>query len=129
MVLIVAMLEMVATHPEYRHRGLVRAQIRRFHEVVRERGFDLSLIEGIPYYYRQYGYGYAIDHWACDSLPTRCILDRRDAQESPYRLHQATVAPAKRGPSPGNSRAELPGNRHGRVGPAPAVHRRLPGLG
>jgi len=87
----VAMLEMVATHPEYRHRGLVRAQIRRFHEVVRERGFDLSLIEGIPYYYRQYGYAYAIDHRAFDSLPTQRILDRRDAQESPHRLRQATV--------------------------------------
>ncbi len=65
----VAMLEMVATHPAYRHHGLVRAQIKRFHQVVSERGFDLSIIEGIPYYYRQYGYGYAGDHWRSDSLP------------------------------------------------------------
>ena len=31
----VAMLEMVATHPDYRQRGLVRTQIQRFHQVMR----------------------------------------------------------------------------------------------
>ena len=68
-VLNVAMLEMVATHPAYRQRGLVRAQIERFHQMTAERGFDCCIIEGIPYYYRQYGYAYAIEHGAYDSLP------------------------------------------------------------
>lgn len=65
----VAMLEMVATHPAYRHRGLVREQIRRFHEVLEERQFDLSIIQGIPYYYRQFGYAYAVDHSPLEALP------------------------------------------------------------
>lgn len=68
--LAVAMLEMVVTHPAYRKRGLVRAQIDHFHQTVAEQGFDLAVIEGIPYYYRQFGYGYALDHWAADFLPT-----------------------------------------------------------
>jgi len=87
----VAMLEMVATHPEYRHQRLVRAQIKRFHEIVKERHFDLSIIEGIPFYYRQYGYAYAIDHWAYDSLQCWRIPDRQDGQENPFRLRRATL--------------------------------------
>src|SRR5512132_3866672 len=33
-----AMLEMVVTHPDYRRRGLVRAQIEHFHRTVAARG-------------------------------------------------------------------------------------------
>jgi predicted N-acetyltransferase YhbS len=90
-ILDVAMLEMVATHPEYRHRGLVRAQINRLHQMVSERGFDLSIIEGIPYYYRQYGYAYACDHWMRDSLPVWRVPERSVGQPYPCRLRPATV--------------------------------------
>src|SRR5512135_3512784 len=36
-----AQLEQVLTHPDYRRHGLVKIQIRRFMQVVRERGYDL----------------------------------------------------------------------------------------
>jgi len=65
----VAMLEMVVTAPAYRRRGLVRAQIDHFHRLAAERGFDLCIIQGIPYYYRQFGYAYALDHTPADALP------------------------------------------------------------
>ncbi len=87
----VAMLEMVGTHPAHRRRGLIRAQVRRFHQALDERSFDLSIIEGIPYYYRQYGYGYALDHRAQDSLPAWCIPDGPTA---PYRLRPAILEDA-----------------------------------
>jgi predicted N-acetyltransferase YhbS len=90
-VLDVAMLEMVGTDPAYRHRGLIRAQIERFHHRVSAHGYDLSIIQGIPYYYRQYGYAYALDHWAYDSLPAWRIPDRPDGSSSRYRLRPATV--------------------------------------
>jgi predicted N-acetyltransferase YhbS len=93
-ILDVAMLEMVATHPQYRHRGLVRTQIKRFHEMVSDRNFDLAIIEGIPYYYRQYGYAYACDHWGRDSLPVWYIPDQPADQLHSYRLRQATVEDA-----------------------------------
>ncbi len=67
------MLEMVVTHPDYRRRGLVRALIERFHRVTAERGFDLCFIEGIPYYYRQFGYTYAVDHRSYDALAASAI--------------------------------------------------------
>ena len=87
----VAMLEMVLTHPAYRGRGLVRTQIKRFLEEVRARAFDLSIIWGIPYYYRQYGYGYSLDGNVYESLPIWRIPDAPIEDCSPYSLRPATV--------------------------------------
>jgi len=52
----------VATLPEYRNRGLIRRLVQEYHKEVAEQGFDLSVIEGIPYFYRQFGYEYALTH-------------------------------------------------------------------
>ena len=81
---------MVVTHPAYRHRGLVRKQIEHFQRCAAMQGFDLCIIEGIPYYYRQYGYAYATDHWASDGL----ALARVPAGDGGHqlRLRGATVA-------------------------------------
>lgn len=87
----VAMLEMVVTDPAYRQRGLVRKQIEHFHAVVAERGFDLSIIQGIPYYYRQYGYSYALDHTPLTALAAWRILDAPTDIASPYQIRAATV--------------------------------------
>ena len=88
----VAMLEMVVTDPAYRQRGLVRKQIEHFHAVVAARGFDLSIIQGIPYYYRQYGYGYALDHTPLTALATWRIPDAPTGAPSPYEIRPATIA-------------------------------------
>jgi hypothetical protein len=89
----VAMLEMVGTHPTHRKRGLIRSQVGLFHQAVEDRNFDISIIEGIPYYYLQFGYGYAFDKRAQDTLPAWNIPD---GPTTPYRLRQATLddAPA-----------------------------------
>jgi len=50
----------VGTLEAYRRRGLVRAQVDLFQRRLRERGCLLSHIQGIPYYYRQFGYEYAL---------------------------------------------------------------------
>ncbi|MCJ7551357.1 MAG: GNAT family N-acetyltransferase [Anaerolineae bacterium] len=83
-----AMLEMVVTHPDYRRRGLVRTQVDRFHQTVGERGYDLSIIQGIPYYYRQYGYAYALDHTRLESLPAWRAPDGANANA--FTLRPAT---------------------------------------
>jgi hypothetical protein len=88
----VAMVEMVVTHPGYRRRGLVRAQIERLHRVMDERGFDLGIVQGIPYYYRQYGYAYALDHRPADSLPARHIPEGSPDGESAFRVRPAALA-------------------------------------
>jgi predicted acetyltransferase len=56
----VAELACVATLPDYRHRGLQRRLMSEYHKQLTEQTYDLSAIEGIPYYYRQFGYEYAL---------------------------------------------------------------------
>ena len=48
--------ELVGTDPEYRKRGLVRAQMEVVHQWSKDRGHKMQVITGIPYYYRQFGY-------------------------------------------------------------------------
>src|SRR5438128_1693285 len=57
----VGRVELVATMPAYQRRGLVREQFRMLHEWSRERGELVQGITGIPYYYRQFGYEYAVE--------------------------------------------------------------------
>ncbi len=58
--LAVAEMGLVGTLESYRRRGLVRVQVDLFKERMAERGALLSFIQGIPYYYRQFGYEYAL---------------------------------------------------------------------
>ena len=53
--------ELVATHPDYRRRGLVRKQFDVVHQSMAERGQKLQFITGIPWYYRQFGYEMAVN--------------------------------------------------------------------
>jgi predicted acetyltransferase len=50
----------VGTLPEYRGRGLIQRLVGEFHKDVKRQGYDLAVIEGIPYFYRQFGYEYSI---------------------------------------------------------------------
>jgi hypothetical protein len=52
--------ELVGTHPDYRNRGLVRAQFEVVHQWSAERGEKMQAITGIPYYYRLFGYEMAL---------------------------------------------------------------------
>ncbi len=53
--------ELVATDREYEGRGLVRALMRWAHERSANRGQVVQVMIGIPYFYRQFGYQYAIE--------------------------------------------------------------------
>jgi len=53
--------ELVATDEEYEGRGLVRALMGWAHERSADRGHLLQVMIGIPYFYRRFGYEYAID--------------------------------------------------------------------
>jgi predicted N-acetyltransferase YhbS len=50
----------VGTLEDYRRRGLIRAQVALFERRLTERGCLTSHIQGIPHYYRQFGYEYAM---------------------------------------------------------------------
>ncbi len=53
--------EHVGTDPDYRRRGLVRAQMDAIHALSASKGELMQSITGIPWYYRQFGYEYALD--------------------------------------------------------------------
>ena len=53
--------ELVGTDSDYRRRGLVRAQFEAVHAKSAARGELVQAITGIPWYYRQFGYGMALD--------------------------------------------------------------------
>ncbi len=65
----------VGTLEPYRRRGLIRRQVAWFNQRLRERGCALSHIQGIPYYYRQFGYQYALP------LEGGYRLEHRDAPQ------------------------------------------------
>jgi hypothetical protein len=87
-----AQMEQVLSRPDFRRQGLVKILVRRFMQAVQERGYDLSFIWGIPYYYRQFGYAYAISGSCYESLPTACIPDASQAGSQAYTFRKATHA-------------------------------------
>ncbi|MFJ7906601.1 GNAT family N-acetyltransferase [Kitasatospora sp. NPDC096204] len=54
-------LELVATDAEFEGRGLVRALLQWAHARSAARGHVVQVVIGIPYFYRLFGYEYAID--------------------------------------------------------------------
>jgi hypothetical protein len=62
--------ELVGTLPEFRGRGLVRTQFEEVHRWSAERGHMVQAITGIRYYYRQFGYEYALNlnRWRMGSI-------------------------------------------------------------
>ena len=56
----VGRVELVGTDPAYQGRGLVRRQLELVHRRSAARGHLLQVISGIPGYYHQFGYTYAV---------------------------------------------------------------------
>jgi len=72
----VAMPEMVVSRPSHRKLGLVRIQMERIAQAFVERKADLAILWGIPNYYRQYGYSYAVEGSVAEALhPSRIPKD------------------------------------------------------
>lgn len=79
--------ELVGTHPDYRRRGLVRAQMDVVHQWSAERGERLQAITGIPWYYRQFGYEMAMTLGGSRAGYKPNVPEAKE--ETPYRLRAA----------------------------------------
>jgi predicted N-acetyltransferase YhbS len=75
--------ELVATDREYEGRGLVRALMGWAHERSTQRGHLAQVMIGIPYFYRQFGYQYAI------ALPHRRGVQTVPPMPAGYRVRPA----------------------------------------
>jgi hypothetical protein len=78
--------ELVGTHPDYRHRGLVRAQFELIHEWSKARGHMLQAITGIPYFYRKFGYEMALNLGGGRDGYQPDVPKLKDGEQEPYHL-------------------------------------------
>jgi predicted acetyltransferase len=88
----VAEMGCVGTTPEYRRRGLQSILNEKFDEYASENGFDLCVLAGIPYFYRQFGYQYAVEldyltEIDVNKLPSKLSLSFRPFED--YDIHEA----------------------------------------
>jgi hypothetical protein len=106
----VGMPEMVGTAPEYRRRGLVRAQFDAVHELSAARSQMVQVIGGIPWYYRQFGYEMALELDGGRFGYRADVPDLATGEADAYRIRPATEADL-----PFMARAYEYGMRRGRV--------------
>lgn len=80
----------VGTLPEYRKRGLIRTLVSRHKELLREGDYDLSNIQGNPYFYRQFGYEYALPLEANYHLELHNLPDAPSEAAASFGIRRAT---------------------------------------
>ncbi len=93
----VAGMELVATDPRYRGRGLVTALAKRFDELAMADGHLLSGVLGIPRFYSRFGYTFASPMDDGASLPVAETLQAIEADPFRDRGRAFTVRPWERG--------------------------------
>jgi GNAT superfamily N-acetyltransferase len=81
--------ELVGTAPEFRGRGLIRAQFEEIHKWSAERGDRVQAITGIPYYYRQFGYEMALDLAGRRFGYEANVPKLKEGEEEPYHIRPA----------------------------------------
>lgn len=81
--------ELVGTLPEYRNRGLIRAQFEEVHKWSAERGEMLQAVTGIPYFYRQFGYEMAMELEGGRTGFEMNLPKLAEGQTEPYHLRPA----------------------------------------
>jgi GNAT superfamily N-acetyltransferase len=83
--------DIVSTDPEYRRRGLVRAQLEEVHRWSAARGELVQGITGIPWYYRQFGYEMALSLDASRGAYRVNVPALNDGESEPFALRPATT--------------------------------------
>ena len=84
--------EMVATDAAYRHRGLVRALLELVHERSEVEGDLVQAITGISYFYRQFGYEYALELEDRGTIPLALIPNAKEGASELFTLREATAS-------------------------------------
>lgn len=105
--------ELVASHPDYRQRGYIRAIFGALHARSAARDDVVQAIPGIRYFYRQFGYEYALD---LDGGRTGAFAEFPAAGDEPEPL---ALRPAERRELPTLRAAYAQGARRSLVTAAP----------
>ncbi len=84
--------ELVVTDPAYRRRGLVRAIFEVIHALSAAQGHLAQAITGIPWFYRQFGYEYALPLGGSCNLNLSDIPPLKEREAEPFQTRLATEA-------------------------------------
>jgi hypothetical protein len=84
--------ELVVTDPAYRRRGLVRAIFGVLHALSAAQGHLVQGITGIPWFYRQFGYEYALPLAGLRTLNLTDIPGLKEGETEPFHVRPATEA-------------------------------------
>jgi len=84
--------ELVGTDEAYRRRGLTRAIFAQIHALSQAYGHLVEGILGIPWFYRQFGYEYAIAFGGGRSLHKHDVPALKAEEREPYHIRPATEA-------------------------------------
>ncbi|HEY6541222.1 MAG TPA: GNAT family N-acetyltransferase [Ktedonobacteraceae bacterium] len=82
--------EIVATDPGYRNRRLIRAVFEVIHARSEAEGHLVQAITGIPYFYRLFGYEYALDLGGRCSVYIPLIPQAKEDAPEPFSLRDAS---------------------------------------
>jgi len=82
--------EIVATDPAYRNRRLIRAIFDLIHARSETEGHFVQAITGIPYFYRLFGYEYALDLGGRCSIYISLLPQANEDAPEPFSLRDAT---------------------------------------
>jgi hypothetical protein len=82
----VGRVELVATHPDWRRKGFIRAQMDVIHGWSAERGQWVQAITGIPWYYRQFGYEMTMTLGGGRTGYKSNVPKLKNGEQEPYRV-------------------------------------------
>jgi predicted acetyltransferase len=82
---------LVGTRPDYRNRGLIHVQMDAINSMLQSRGCLLSCIEGIPYFYKQFGYEYAVPLGSCARLELDQVRSLGVGRAEPVTIRRMSV--------------------------------------
>lgn len=83
--------EDVITDPAYRNRGLMRILFELIHARSAAEGYLVQGITGIPYFYRQFGYEYALELNGAQTVLLATIPKANEGEIEAYTLRDATL--------------------------------------
>jgi hypothetical protein len=81
--------ELVGTDPAYRRRGLMWKIFDTIHTLSTAYGHQVQGITGIPWFYRQFGYEYALDLGGRRDLPVANVPHLKEDETEPYQVRRA----------------------------------------
>lgn len=89
----VAEMGIVGTGEAHRNKGLMRLLSREFDATLEEEGFDLAVVQGIPGFYRRFGYHYSIPLEPHIDISLHQVPDLADDDSYDFRLAETGDIP------------------------------------